>query len=497
MPNGTTWPGRSRSCENSTLAPRSSPTLAADSTSVERDLSPYWNDYTEELSSVLWLPIKTGLRDLDSTLSGGRLSETAAKSWFSAETVTAPNRSSPRIFSPSCIPSPAGSTDSGDTGRKSRKIRLFPNREQERRLNLWIDAARWCYNETVARLNRTGVAANWKKLKVDIIHFAPDRLRPAPYAVKDIAVRDACRAVSAVRKKNRVLGKGREAREYHRAGFRSRKNPRQGCYAKADAVKPESFYPKLLGPMKMAEPLPDEYGEGRITKHNGQWHLSVSCPAGRRQAETQGGIVSLDPGVRSFLTYFAEDSAGHIGQGDFGRIQRLCAHLDGLLSRAKLETRRFAKRNKYAAAGRVRTRIGNLIDELHHKAAHWLVHNFDVILLPTFETGEMAKRAGRKIRSKTARSMLTFAHYQFQRFLDWKCREYGKALLLTNEAYTSKTVSWTGEIIPNLGGRKVVRDRSGREMDRDINGARGNFLRALADTPALHVSVQEFVGDRL
>ena len=262
MPNGTTWPGRSRSCENSTLAPRSSPTLAADSTSVERDLSPYWNDYTEELSSVLWLPTKTGLRDLDSTLSGGRLSETAAKSWFSAETATAPNRSSPRIFSPSCIPSPAGSTDSGDTGRKSRKIRLFPNREQERRLNLWIDAARWCYNETVARLNRTGEAANWKKLKVDIIHSAPDRLRPAPYAVKDIAVRDACRAVSEVRKKNRVLGKGREAREYHRAGFRSRKNPRQGCYAKADAVKPESFYPKLLGPIKMAEPLPDEYGEG-------------------------------------------------------------------------------------------------------------------------------------------------------------------------------------------------------------------------------------------
>ena len=97
---------------------------------------------------------------------------------------------------------------------------------------------------------------------MDIIHSAPDRLRPAPYAVKDIAVRDACRAVSAVRKKNRVLGKGREAREYHRAGFRSRKNPRQGCYAKADAVKPESFYPKLLGPIKMAEPLPDEYGEG-------------------------------------------------------------------------------------------------------------------------------------------------------------------------------------------------------------------------------------------
>ena len=364
-------------------------------------------------------------------------------------------------------------------------------------LNLWIDAARWCYNETVARLNRTGEAANWKKLKVDIIHSAPERLQSAPYAVKDIAVRDACRAVSAVRRKNRALGKGREAHEYHRARFRSRKNPRQGCYAKADAVRPEGFYHTILDAMKMAEALPDGHGDGRITKHNGQWHLSVSCPAKRRRAETQGGIVSLDPGVRSFLTYFAEDSAGHIGKGDFGRIQRLCAHLDKLLSRAKLETRRFAKRSKYRAARSIRTRIGNLIDELHHKAGHWLVNHFGVILLPTFETSNMAKRTARKIKSKTARSMLTFAHYRFQQFLAWKCQQYGKTLILVNEAYTSKTVSWTGQLIPKLGGRKTVRGRDGREMDRDLNGARGIFLRALADTPALHVSVQEFVGDRL
>jgi putative transposase len=50
----------------------------------------------------------------------------------------------------------------------------------------------------------------------------------------------------------------------------------------------------------------------------------------------------------------------------------------------------------------------------------------------------------------------------------------------------SKTVSWTGEVIPNLGGAKFVKSPSdGLVMSRDINGARGIFLRALVDTPSL------------
>ncbi|MDH6055614.1 hypothetical protein NWP20_00005, partial [Chrysosporum ovalisporum FSS-44] len=39
-----------------------------------------------------------------------------------------------------------------------------------------------------------------------------------------------------------------------------------------------------------------------------------------------------------------------------------------------------------------------------------------------------------------------------------------------NEAYTSKTVSWTSEIIPNLGDTKFLKSPSHRRvMSRDIN----------------------------
>ena len=44
-----------------------------------------------------------------------------------------------------------------------------------------------------------------------------------------------------------------------------------------------------------------------------------------------------------------------------------------------------------------------------------------------------------------------------------------------NEAYTSKTCSWTGEVKNNLGGAKVMVGSDGQRMDRDINGARGRY----------------------
>ena len=356
-------------------------------------------------------------------------------------------------------------------------------------MKLWFDAARWCYNETVARLREPGSVANWKATKTDIIHAAPERLQAAPYQVKSIAVRDACLAVRRCKQANKALTAAKNAGQrldesFAVVKFRSRKNPRQGCFIPAQAVSAQGVYYTILGDLRMAETIPDEPRDSRLTLHNGQYHLSVPVKAQQHVGETQARVVALDPGIRSFLTWYSETDAGHLGRHDFGRIQRLCEHLDRLLGRAaKASGRR--KRNMYRAASRMRVRVANLIKELHHQAARFLVDNFDLILLPRFETREMVQRGQRRIRSKSVRSMLTFAHYQFQRFLVWKAWETGKQVLLVNEAYTSKTCSWSGEIIASLGGRREITGSDGVRLDRDINGARGIFLRALGDTPSL------------
>ena len=81
--------------------------------------------------------------------------------------------------------------------------------------------------------------------------------------------------------------------------------------------------------------------------------------------------------------------------------------------------------------------------------------------------------------------MLSLRHFEFKQRLKWKAWQRGALVLDVNEAYTSKTRSWDGAVNTKLGSAKVIRDENGFGMDRDINGARGIFLRALGDSPFL------------
>ena len=148
-----------------------------------------------------------------------------------------PNRNSPRIFSPSCTPSAAGSMDSAATGRLSRRIRVYPTAQQKQTLRLWFEAASWCFNETVARLREPGTRASWKAVRTAIIHSAPARLQAAPYQVKSIAVRDACQAVKNAKFHYKETG------EFSQVEFRRRKDPRQGCFIPASAVSQTRHLP--------------------------------------------------------------------------------------------------------------------------------------------------------------------------------------------------------------------------------------------------------------
>jgi putative transposase len=130
---------------------------------------------------------------------------------------------------------------------------------------------------------------------------------------------------------------------------------------------------------------------------------------------------------------------------------------------------------------KLKARIKHLINDLHNKVAYDLVMKYDTILLPTFEISNMVKRkkdsSKRKIRKISVRSMLSLCHYEFKLKLKWMAKKYGKSVINVNEAYTSKT--FNGKIF-NIGSRKVLKTKSGKIIDRDINGARNILLRFLS-----------------
>lgn len=244
------------------------------------------------------------------------------------------------------------------------------------------------------------------------------------------------------------------------------------------------WYPKLTKEMGFiaSEPIPGQCNNAtQLTFVKGCWYGIFPEPRTVTHHE-RDGVVALDPGVRTFLTGFDGHRFIEFGKGDIGRITRLCQNLDDLMSRmTKAVPQQRRKMRK--AANRLRMKIRALIDEVHHQVAHYLTANYRVIFLPTFETSPMVAKTRRKIRSKTVRSMLTWAHYRFELFLAHKCQMTDTILVMGSEAYTSKTCTKCGHIHQTLGGSKVFKcPECGHVIPRDMNGALGFMLRALRDT---------------
>jgi putative transposase len=248
--------------------------------------------------------------------------------------------------------------------------------------------------------------------------------------------------------------------------------------------------PTIFGstPLRGAEPLPTalNYDSRLIRDKCGKYFLCIPLPLDDHLAHTQEGeIVALDPGVRTFMTGY--DPSGkilEIGANDMTRIYRLCDTMDDIQSRFQQPTTKARKRYRLKRAWkRLQTRVRNLIDEVHKKTTLALVKSYKFILLPKFETSQMVKKAQRKIRSKTARGMLTWAHYRFQQRLINKTREYRQcSVVIVDESYTSKTCGSCGHVHKKLGGNKVFKcPQCNVVLDRDVNGARNIILKFLTD----------------
>jgi len=352
---------------------------------------------------------------------------------------------------------------------RAKTIKLEPTSEQKQTFKSWNDCSRYVYNQTIAYIRScVNFSPSWMDIKKDLLKQLPKWCDETPFQIKGNAVKEAHQAYW-------------KAKAHPK--FRSRKNPTQSCYIPKSAIKKAGIYPHVSGKnLHYIEALPDAPLDGRLVYQYHEWFLCVPQKVETHVAENQGRVVALDPGVRTFQTFYSEFLAGHVGYNDFGRIQRLCFYLDDLISRTS-KAKSKAKRRMKIAQARMRKKIKNLIKEIHFKTARFLVDNFDVILLPTFETSQMAGKKNRKLRSKTVRAMLTWSHYQFKVRLKNKALEFGKKVIDVCEAYTSKTVSWTGEV-KKVGGSRVI-EAGGIKMDRDLNGARGIFLRSLVDSPAL------------
>lgn len=513
----------------STVAIKAPPIPLLGSTFATMAHTPYWNDEAARWSGKLWLPDSENVQTRR---------DKHGKTWFHVTTVDSstaekgceiPNdiMASAKAYETSCEAIKdierdkrrkwkAGKSD-GEANDdepdesepfKTHKIRVYPTPEQAKVLRRFCGAHRWIYNQCV-RAQKTGERPSLKSLRTRFVNndAVPAWATNIPYDVREDGMRDfkkAWKNASQNVKKSNFKYRSRKRSATDTFSVRRR------IINIADDKQSVQFYARFFKKfgvgnawLATSEPIlnpPQSDCKLQWDKRVGGWFLCVPIPLAVKQGDIQAlqcKTVALDPGVRNFQTLYdpQRNEVQQWGDNDIGRIVRLCTHLDKLIgktdtARAALRTASRQERlkavtrvvNLKRAAGHVRVKIRNLVNDLHHHLAKYLVENYELILLPAFHTSEMVPRKRRKIRRKTVRSMLTWAHYRFQQFLVHKAREYpGRHVALVCEGYTSKCCSRCGAIHWTLGGNKVFKcPRCQTVMPRDANGARGVLLRFLS-----------------
>ena len=338
-----------------------------------------------------------------------------------------------------------------------------------------------------------------------------------PYDVREKAICDYVDAVKIAKEKVK-LGKLKP----FKMSFRSKKDPQQSFGVRNrlyERVGPSEFSflrgsfknAKVDATIRAREPLPEkiDYDARLVRTRLGEWYLCIPQLEEQELVAALGDdsqvpspavkrVCSLDPGVRTFQTLYDATTGAviEVGSGDLARFYRLCKVADVLQSRR--DTTHGKKRYKLQRARlRIFEKIRRLVKEIHCKFSTFLVENYSVVLLPSFDTSRMVVRNGRKLHSKTVRAMLTWSHYRFkQRLLDKASRSGGRCtVVVVGEENTSKTCTRCGHLHATLGGAKVFRcPRCALVIDRDHNGAR-NVLLKNASLFAFEVTTSTGGGD--
>jgi similar to tr len=368
---------------------------------------------------------------------------------------------------------------------RDRKIRIYPTQQQKTLFKRWFGISRKFYNETLS-IYKEGSDKKWHNVYQDIAEKFKDLdyVKSIPYHIKKVAVRDYDRALYINKVKSKRLGKSFDMK------YRSKKDTKQSCFIPKSAIKSSGIYYTIAGKLKMKEKewfissdnkIFDNVCDCRLVLEHGKWFIIIPKKIETKNIDNQDGIVAIDPGIRTFATYFSTDgSFGKLGKNAFERILNLNFKIDKLISQISKEKDKKKKSNLKRSIYNTRFRIKNLIDELHWKVIKFFTNRFKVIIFPPFNVSEMVKKSKRRLFKKVVRSMNCLRFYDFKERLKMKCNEYGLTFIESSEAYTSKTNSFTGKLIENLGSKEnFVYDNI--LIDRDINGARNILIRAMRD----------------
>ena len=442
------------------------------------NVSKYWNDNAKELSDKIWLPTQEEMKEKESILEG---------SWFNGTTVTKKQKKSAQIKFPRQkyeeINDPVSKNPfkkKEHTPIKAKTIPLYFDNRQEGIVKKWFDDARLYYNTAVNHLNaNSDELITFENLRTkinDLLKAKYPSVENTPRDIRDESVRDAHIAVIQAKKsyiKNKI---------FCHVSFRAKKDKEQALYIPKKVVKENKFYSSYLGNLHTRKGIVNKFNGAncacKLTRNKLGYFIVIPV---EYSAATKNfnKTIAVDPGVRTFLTGYSQNEIIEIGTGCISKINKIRRKIENIQS----DMTKVCAKERYRmkkVQERLRTKIQNLVKDCHWKVGDFLTTNFSTILIPAFNVKDIINKKNRRLRKITVKNLIDWCHYLFRLRLLHQAKKNNCSVVITNESYTSKTCSVCGHIHQKLGGNKVFKcPNCDIIIGRDVNGARGIFIRSL------------------
>jgi len=196
--------------------------------------------------------------------------------------------------------------------------------------------------------------------------------------------------------------------------------------------------------------------------------------------------ISIDPGMRTFLTCMTNKSIIEIGTNISTEIKDILLKIDCTseikkdLLNEELNKRKKFNRIKHKNLTRLRERLKNKVKDMHCKIINYLTNTYKTIVIGKWSTKAVVKNETSVLNKINKRICLSMSFYKFLQRLTFKSKINKNDLHIVNECYTTMTCSVCGSLKRNLGGSKVYNCNECKNiMDRDVNSCRNILYKCL------------------
>src|SRR5260221_4308557 len=382
------------------------------------------------------------------------------------------------------------------SSQKAYKYRLYPNKQQEEKLQWTLDRVRELYNAALQerrdayRMCQVSISYHQQAAQLPEIK----EVRPEYNDIHAQVLQDVLRRVKKAydsffrRVKEaktpgypRFQGSGRyDSFTYPQSGFSLTEDNRV-CLSKIGTIKVKM--PKG----KKANPPGGEMKTCTMKREGQHWVIVFTCEVVQEVvSHPSEEAVGIDLG----LVHFATRSDGrtienprHVRQSE-SKLKKS----QEALSRKK----RGSKRRRKAAqhVGKVHRHIRNQRTDFHQKEARKLVTKYQTIVFEKLQPANMSKRPkpkqdeatgqylpnGASAKAGLNKSILDAAWGQFQQICKNKAECAGSRILFVSPKYTSQLCSGCGAIVQKALEERWHDCSCGCSLDRDHNAAI-NILR--------------------